>query len=94
MKLTPWLAEPGDSLPQSEGFSNDPIAVRINVIPRIATYFFKNHSNIVFHLRLDLSKGIFPVGVSVKILKDPLLSSILTTWPAHLNHLDSIALTY
>ena len=35
------------------------------------------------HLRLDLPKGLFPVGSSVKILKAVLSSSILATWPVH-----------
>ena len=45
------------------------------------------------HPRLGLPIGIFPVGVSVKILKALLPSSILATWPAHLNLLDLITLT-
>ena len=45
------------------------------------------------HLCLGLPKGIFPVGVSVKMLKALLPSSILVTWPAHLNLLDLITLT-
>ena len=40
-----------------------PILSRINLIPRIDTYPFKVHSNIV------LPKGFFPVGLPVKILK-------------------------
>ena len=38
---------------------------QINPIPRIDTYFFKIHSNIV----LGLPKGLFPVDLAVKILK-------------------------
>jgi hypothetical protein len=45
------------------------------------------------HLGLGLSKGPFPVGLPVKILKELLPSSILATCPAHLNHLDLIILT-
>ena len=37
------------------------------------------------HLLLGLPKGLFPVGLPVKILKALLPSSILTTCPAHLN---------
>ena len=62
-----------------------PILSRINPIPRIDTYLFKVHSNIVLQLRLGLPKGLFPVGLPVKILKELLPSSILATWPAHLN---------
>ena len=36
---------------------------------------------------------LFPVGVLVKILKVLLPSSILATWPAHLNLLDLIRLS-
>ena len=44
------------------------------------------------HLRLGLPKGLFPVGLSVKILKAVLPSSILATCPAHLNLVDLITL--
>ena len=37
------------------------------------------------HLRLGIPKGLFPVGLPVKILKVLLLFSILATRPAHLN---------
>ena len=42
---------------------------------------------------LGLPKGLFPVGVPAKILKALLPSSILATWPPHLNPLDLITLT-
>ena len=45
------------------------------------------------HLRRGLPKGLFPVGLPVKILKALLPSSILATCPAHLNLLDLITLT-
>ena len=45
------------------------------------------------HLHLGLPKGLFPVGLPVKILKAFLPSSILATCPAHLNLLDLITLT-
>jgi len=45
------------------------------------------------HLRLDLPKGLFLLGLPVKILKALLPSSILATCPAYLNFLDLIALT-
>ena len=51
----------------------------MNPIPRDDTYFFKIHSNIVFHIRLGIPKGLFPVGVPVKILKAVLRSYILAT---------------
>ena len=42
-----WLMEPGGSMLHSQGLSNIPILSRINTIPRIDTYLFKVHSNIV-----------------------------------------------
>ena len=45
------------------------------------------------HLRIGLPKGLFPVGLPVKILKALLPSSILATCPAYLNLLDLITLT-
>ena len=39
------------------------------------------------HLRQGLPKGLFPVGLPVKILKAPLPFSILATCPANLNFL-------
>ena len=65
-----------------------PILSQINTIVRNDTYFFKIHSNTV----LGLTKGFFPVGLSVKSLKEPLSYSILAIWPAHINLLDLITL--
>ena len=45
------------------------------------------------HLRLGLSKGLFPVGLPLKIYKALLHFSILATYPAHLSLLDLITLT-
>ena len=50
---------------------------------------FASRSNI----RLGLHKGLFSVGLPVKILKTLLPSSILTTCHTHLNLLDLIALS-
>ena len=46
-----------------------------------------------FHLHLGLPKGLFPVGLPVKILNEPLSSLIQATWPAHLNLLYLITLS-
>ena len=73
-------------MPRSQGLSNNPYFELIQPIPRTDTNFFKVHSNIV--LGLGLHK--VSVGVPVNILKAFLPSSILTTWPAHLNLLDLI----
>ena len=56
-------------MPHSQGISDIPVLSQINPIPRIDTYFFKVHSNIAPHLHLSLPKGLFPVGIPVKILK-------------------------
>ena len=45
--ITPWLMEPGGSMHIHKGSPIIPIQRRINLIPRIDTYFFKVHSNIV-----------------------------------------------
>jgi hypothetical protein len=45
------------------------------------------------HLRLGLPKDLFSVHIPVKSLKVLLSSSILATWPAHLNLLDLITLS-
>ena len=69
------------------------ILCRINPIPRIDTYLFKDLSNIVLPSTHRPPQWSFPVGLPVKILKALLLSSILATCPTHLNLLDSIILT-
>ena len=71
--------EPGDSMSHSQRLSSNLILSRANPISRIATHFFKFHSNIVSHLGLGLPKGLFPAGLPVKILKEPLLSYVLAT---------------
>ena len=45
------------------------------------------------HQRLGLPKGLFPVALPFKILKALPPSSILATYPVHLNLLDLITLT-
>ena len=46
-----------------------------------------------FHLRLGLPEGLFTVGLSIKILKGLLTSSILAILPAHIMLLNFITLT-
>ena len=75
--------EPVGLMSHSQGLSKG----RINPIPRIDTYLFKVHSNIV------LPSTPKPPQRSVKIVKALLPSSILATCPAHLNLLDLITLT-
>ena len=57
--------EPGGSVPHSQELLIIPILSRINPIPRIYTYLFKVPS----YIRLVLLKGLFPVGLPVKIFK-------------------------
>ena len=70
-----------------------PILSRINLTQRIDTYFFKFDSNISSNLRLALPKGLFSAGLTLRILKALLPSSILATRPARLNLIDLITLT-
>ena len=55
-------------------------------------YFLKSILILSSHLRLGLPKGLFPIGVPVKILKALLPSSILVILPAHLSFLNLITL--
>ena len=77
----------------SQKLSNNSYPELINPIPHIYTYLFKIHSNIVFHICVDLPRGLFPVGLPVKILKALLSSPIMVTCPAYLYLLDFITLT-
>ena len=76
-----------------KGSSIIPILSRINPIPHFDTYFFKILLILSSHIRLGLPKGLFPVGLPVKILKTLLPSSILATCPVHLNLVDLTTLT-
>ena len=69
------------------------ILSRINPITRIIPISSRSILILSSHLRVSLPKGLFPVGLPVKILKALLPSSILATCPAHLNLLDLITLT-
>ena len=93
IKLIPWLMEFGDSFTHSQGLPSKPYPDTNESVSHIATYFFRIHSNIVLPSTPRPPKGLFPVGLSVKILKALLPSSILATCPAHLNLLDLITLT-
>ena len=74
-----------------EGSLIIPILSQINPISRIDNYFFKVHSNIFPHLRLDLPKGLFPVGLPAKILKALLSSSMpCPSQSSRFNHPDYI----
>ena len=45
--LTPWLMEPGGSMPHSQGLSNNPYPETNQPNPRIDAYFVKIYSNIL-----------------------------------------------
>ena len=75
-------------MPHSQGLSN-------NSYPEPNQPNYPSSSILILssHLRLGLSKGLFPVGLPVKILKELIPSSILASCPAHLNLLNLITLT-
>ena len=82
--------ETGD-MPYLQGLSNNPYP-EPNQINPIPIPIFLILSYILLPSTPSLPKGLFPVGTTVKILKEPLPSSILDTWPAHHNLLDLITL--
>ena len=65
---------------------------RTNPIPALIPISSRSILILSSQLRLGLPKGLFPVGLPVKVLKALLSSSILATCPAHLNLLDLITL--
>jgi len=83
--------EPGGSMPHSQGSPIIHTLSRINPFPAMIPISSRPILILSAHLRLGVAKGLFPVGLPVKILKAP--SSILATCPAHLNLLDLITLT-
>ena len=82
--------ELGGPMPHSQGLSNNPYP---EPYPRIETYFFKVHSNIILPSTPRLPNDLFPVGLPAKILKELLHSSILAICPAHPNLIDLITLS-
>ena len=56
-------------------------------------FFLRSLLILSSHLRLRLPKAAFPVGLPVAILKTLLPSSIVATFPAHLNLLDFLTLS-
>ena len=85
--------EPGCSMPYSQGLSNNSYPEPNQQFPALTPISSSSILILSSHLRLGLPKGLFPVGLPVKILKAFLPSSIMATCPAHLNLLDLITLT-
>ena len=81
-----------DSRQHSLSLSNNPYP-EPNQPPTLIPISSRSILILSSHLCLSLPKGIFPVGLPVKILKALLPSSILATCPVHLNLLDFITLT-
>ena len=79
-------------MPHSQGSYNNPYP-EPNQFPALIHISSKYILVLASHLRQGLPKGLFNVGLSVKILKAFLTSAILATCSAHLNLLDLITLT-
>ena len=84
-KLITWLMESGGSMLHSQGSPIIPILSWINSVSRITRISLRSHLNLV-----RLRKGLYPVGLPVKILKSILPCSILATCFAYHNHIDLI----
>ena len=81
-KLNPWLMD----LEFNTAFTRAPMILilsQINQIPRMIPISIKSISILSSYLRLDLPKGLFPVGLPVEILKALLPSSILAFSTPH-----------
>ena len=76
-----------------KGSSTIPIFSQISPILVLISVFYVRYANVILHLCLGISRNLFSVGLSVTILKEPLLSSILATCSAHRNPLYLIILT-
>ena len=86
--------ESGGSMPLSQGlYNNSYPEAESTQLPALIPISSRSILILSSHLRLGLPKGLFPVGLPVKILKALLPSSILATCPAHLNLRDLITLT-
>ena len=75
-------------MPHSQGLSNNSYPeAESTQLPALTPISSRSILILSSHLRLGLPKGLFSVGLPVKILK-ALPSSILATCPVHLNLLD------
>jgi len=88
---TPYLlCKPKGSLQCSQGPATDPYLRQMHPIHTFPPYFRKVHSNIVIHICLGLSNGLFPWSFPIKILYAFLFSPIRATCHAHLILLDLV----
>ena len=78
--ITSWLVEPGGAILISQRLTMIPILRKTNSVSHIGFYYFKIHSN----------WSLFPVGLSVQILKALLPSSILAIRPVHSSYIIAI----
>jgi hypothetical protein len=65
-----------------------PILSQIYPAHDLPSYLFKFYFNIILHLRLGLSSGLFPSGYPTKTLYVFLFSSICATYPFQFIRLD------
>ena len=75
-ELTPWLVEPGGSIPHSK---NPPIIPIVRVMNTFSCIYLRSIVIFSSHVHLGFPIGLFPVGVPVKMSKVILPSSILAT---------------
>ena len=68
--LIPWLMEPGGSMQHSQRFSNNPYPEPNQANSSYRYLCLRSILILSSHLRLGLPEGLFPVGVTVKILKE------------------------
>ena len=69
--------EPGGSMPHSQGLSKNSYLAESTQFPALIPIYSRSILILSSHLRLGLPKGLFPVGLPVKILKALLPFSIL-----------------
>ena len=74
--------EPGGSMPLIQGLSNNP---HPEPNQPNSPHLYLSLQGLILSSHQRHHKGLFPVGLPIKILKALLPSSILATYSAHLN---------